>query len=61
MGGIAAIAFIAGLATLFMKRRRMRLRKESEEAQKKEKFVIATQFEIPPTDGEETRSITAER
>ena len=60
VGGIAAAALLAGLATLFVMQRRMRLRKQNAEKQKRENIVIATQFEIPPTDGEESRSRTAE-
>jgi len=60
VGGIAGVALLAGLATFLVSRRRMRLRKETEEKQMKDSFVIATQYEIPPTNGEESRSTIEE-
>jgi hypothetical protein len=60
VGGVAGLALLAGLATFLVSRRRVRLRKASEEKQMKDNFVIATQYEIPPTNGEESRSTTEE-
>lgn len=60
VGGVAGVALLTGLATFLVSRRRMRLRKASEENEMKDNFVIATQYEIPPTNGEESRSTTEE-